>query len=113
MVLSKAELPDKLHLVEVVSWDAPRGDGQEGPCAGILPRGGFVGHHIWVSLDADGLERAQSHFLGGEILPTYVSICRAPVRSCGAIVSSLSHHLAYPSSRLSAQFMGSVCGACL
>lgn len=36
--------------------------GREGPCAVILPPGGFVGHHIWLSSDADGLERAQSHF---------------------------------------------------
>lgn len=53
----------------------PEEMGREGPCAVILPQGGFFGHHIWVS--SDGLERAQSHLLTGEILPTYVSICRA------------------------------------
>lgn len=72
----------------------PEEMGREGPRAVILPPGGFVGHHIWVSSDADGLERAQSHLLAGEILPTYVSICKAFVSSCGAVVSSHSHHLA-------------------
>lgn len=73
----------------------PEEMGREGPCAVMLPRGGFVGHHIWVSSDADGLE---SHPLAGEILPPYVSICRVPFSSCGAVVPSHSHHLAYPSS---------------
>lgn len=78
----------------------------------ILPLGGFVGHHIWVSSNVDGLGRAQSHLLARKILPTYVSICRAFVSSCGAVVPSHSHYLAYPSSWLPAQLC-SVCGASL
>lgn len=74
----------------------------------ILPPGGFFGHHIWVSSDADGLERAQSHFLAGEILPTYVSICRAPV---------VLFVLPFPSRGLSKSWLPaqlcSVCGASL
>lgn len=101
VVLSKAELPNKLHLVGVPIWVTAQrrqaGRQAERPCAVILPPCGFGGHHIWVPPDVNCLERGnstRSHLLAwradvlaGEILPNQLSICRALVSCHGAVVS--------------------------
>lgn len=99
VVLSKAEL-----LNTSSGWCpglgySPEGTGRQRqrPCAVIVLLCGFGGHHIWVPPDVNGLERGSSaqshllawraHLLAGETLPSWLSICRALVSSCGAAVS--------------------------